>query len=79
VRCSTQPHPLPDIAREGDIEKLDFGIRAAAEAGFPGFVPDACLINLYVPGAKPGLHALVGRRRLNVTFRRVWPAEMSPR
>ncbi|WP_425219780.1 DNA oxidative demethylase AlkB [Ralstonia solanacearum] len=29
---------------------------AAAEAGFPGFVPDACLINRYVPGARLSLH-----------------------
>ena len=29
---------------------------AAEEAGFSGFVPDACLINRYQPGAKMGLH-----------------------
>ncbi len=29
---------------------------AAARAGFPGFVPDACLINRYQPGARMGLH-----------------------
>ncbi len=29
---------------------------AAAAAGFAGFVPDACLINRYVPGAKMSLH-----------------------
>ena len=29
---------------------------AAREAGFAGFVPDACLINRYVPGAKMSLH-----------------------
>ena len=29
---------------------------AAAEAGFSGFVPDACLVNRYVPGAKMSLH-----------------------
>lgn len=29
---------------------------AAAEAGFPGFIPDACLINRYEPGAKLSLH-----------------------
>lgn len=29
---------------------------AAREAGFPDFVPDACLINRYVPGAKMSLH-----------------------
>ncbi len=30
--------------------------QAAALAGYPGFVPDACLINRYVPGARMGLH-----------------------
>jgi alkylated DNA repair protein (DNA oxidative demethylase) len=30
--------------------------QAAAEAGFPGFAPDACLINRYEPGAKLSLH-----------------------
>jgi DNA oxidative demethylase len=30
--------------------------RAAAAAGFPGFLPDACLINRYEPGAKLSLH-----------------------
>ena len=29
---------------------------AAAAAGFDGFVPDACLINRYVPGARLTLH-----------------------
>jgi alkylated DNA repair protein (DNA oxidative demethylase) len=29
---------------------------AAAEAGFAGFAPDACLINRYEPGAKMSLH-----------------------
>ena len=29
---------------------------AAAEAGFVGYDPDACLINRYVAGAKLGLH-----------------------
>ena len=29
---------------------------AATEAGFSGFVPDACLVNRYVPGAKMSLH-----------------------
>ena len=29
---------------------------AAAAAGFEGFVPDACLINRYVPGSKMSLH-----------------------
>lgn len=41
--------PMPDsllrLARE-----------AAASAGFPGFAPDACLINRYAPGARMSLH-----------------------
>lgn len=39
------PAPLADLAR-----------RAAAEAGFGGFAPDACLINHYTPGSRMGLH-----------------------
>ena len=31
-------------------------VRAAAAAGYRGFMPDSCLINRYVPGAKMGLH-----------------------
>ena len=30
--------------------------QAAADAGYPGFQPDACLINLYEPGARLTLH-----------------------
>lgn len=30
--------------------------RAAAAAGFPRFVPDACLVNRYAPGARMALH-----------------------
>lgn len=29
---------------------------AAADAGFKGFAPDACLVNRYVPGARVTLH-----------------------
>ena len=29
---------------------------AAATAGYPGFVPDACLVNRYEPGARLSLH-----------------------
>lgn len=29
---------------------------AAQEAGYPGFVPDACLVNEYAPGARLSLH-----------------------
>ena len=35
---------------------LDLAGRAAAEAGFPNYDPDACLINRYTAGAKLGLH-----------------------
>ena len=34
----------------------DLAARAAAAAGFPGFAPDACLINRYEPGARLTLH-----------------------
>jgi alkylated DNA repair protein (DNA oxidative demethylase) len=34
----------------------DLAAEAASEAGFDGFVPDACLINRYEPGAKLSLH-----------------------
>ncbi|CAG0911685.1 unnamed protein product, partial [Cyprideis torosa] len=45
-----KPWPvMPDIFR-------DLAIRAAARAGYPGFAPDACLINCYRPGTKMGLH-----------------------
>ena len=35
---------------------LDLAGRAAAEAGFARYDPDACLINRYLAGAKLGLH-----------------------
>jgi alkylated DNA repair protein (DNA oxidative demethylase) len=35
---------------------LSLASEAAAEAGFSGFVPDVCLINRYVPGARMSLH-----------------------
>jgi alkylated DNA repair protein (DNA oxidative demethylase) len=35
---------------------LDLAARAATEAGFPHYDPDACLINRYLAGAKLGLH-----------------------
>ena len=47
---SNQPWPaMPDgfLALAGS---------AAAEAGFEGFTPNACLINRYEPGARMGLH-----------------------
>jgi alkylated DNA repair protein (DNA oxidative demethylase) len=41
--------PLPPLVST-------LGRRAAAAAGFPGFVPDACLVNRYDPGARLSLH-----------------------
>jgi alkylated DNA repair protein (DNA oxidative demethylase) len=35
---------------------LELARQAAAEGGFHGFAPDACLINRYEPGAKMSLH-----------------------
>ncbi|WP_315706222.1 MULTISPECIES: DNA oxidative demethylase AlkB [unclassified Bradyrhizobium] len=47
---SGRPWPsMPPLLR-------DLAEQAAAEAGFAGFAPDACLINCYEPGAKMSLH-----------------------
>ena len=47
---SGQPWPaMPESWRQ-------FAVAAAAEAGFPGFQPDACLINRYAPASKMALH-----------------------
>lgn len=35
---------------------FDLAQRAAAQAGYADFVPEACLINQYLPGAKLSLH-----------------------
>ena len=35
---------------------LAFASRIAAQAGFVGFAPDACLVNLYEPGTRMSLH-----------------------
>ena len=35
---------------------LALAAQAAARAGFDGFVPDACLVNCYLPGARLSLH-----------------------
>lgn len=40
---------MPDAFR-------DLATRAAAQAGFGGFAPDACLVNRYEPGARLSLH-----------------------
>lgn len=37
-------------------ELLQLAEAAAAQAGYHGFVPDSCLINVYAPGSKMGLH-----------------------
>ena len=45
-----RPWPaLPDVF-------LALAARAAEQAGYPGFVPDACLINHYQPGSRLTLH-----------------------
>ena len=41
--------PMPDCF-------LELATGAAEEAGFPSFVPDACLMNRYQPGARLSLH-----------------------
>jgi len=47
---SGQPWPqIPDSF-------LRLAENAAAESGFPEFIPNACLINRYAPGAKMSLH-----------------------
>lgn len=35
---------------------LDLAVAAAEAAGFTGFLPDACLVNRYAPGARLSLH-----------------------
>ena len=35
---------------------MELAQRAAAQAGFANFVPESCLVNEYVPGAKLSLH-----------------------
>jgi DNA oxidative demethylase len=47
---SGQPWPpMPDCFR-------DLALRAAAQAGFERFNPDACLVNSYEPGTRLSLH-----------------------
>ncbi|MGN6529915.1 MAG: DNA oxidative demethylase AlkB [Burkholderiaceae bacterium] len=47
---SGRPWPaLPDAFR-------DLARDAAERAGYPGFAPDACLVNRYAPGARLSLH-----------------------
>src|SRR4051794_40168020 len=48
--ASKQPWPdMPAVFRE-------LAGKAAAQAGFPGFRPEACLVNRYEPGARLSLH-----------------------
>jgi alkylated DNA repair protein (DNA oxidative demethylase) len=50
VDLGGKPWPaMPQIFRS-------LATRAAETAGFPGFQPDSCLINLYEPGARLSLH-----------------------
>ncbi len=52
---ATQPDThLPWPAIQQVILKL--ASEAARKAGYPDFVPDSCLINVYEPGSKMGLH-----------------------
>lgn len=44
--------PWPDLPEAF----LRLAQAAAADAGFPGFTPDACLVNRYEPGARLSLH-----------------------
>lgn len=49
----------PDSGRPWPPMPADFlalAAQAAAAAGFQGFVPDACLINRYLPGSRLSLH-----------------------
>lgn len=39
--------------------------RAAAEAGYPGFDPDGCLVNRYLPGARMSLHQDLNERDMS--------------
>ena len=48
----TSGRPWPAMPEQ--FRRLAAG--AAATAGFPGFAPDACLINRYAPGARLSLH-----------------------
>ena len=55
---SAQPWPALPAAF------LTLARTAAEAAGFNGFVPDACLINSYAPGAKMSLHQDKNERSL---------------
>ena len=56
---SGKPWPrMPDVFRE-------LARDAAATAGFENFKPDACLVNLYAPGARVSLHQDKNERDFN--------------
>jgi DNA oxidative demethylase len=48
---------------------LTLATNAAAKAGFKEFVPDACLINQYDPGARLTLHQYKERAGFRPTYR----------
>ena len=35
---------------------LELASKCASQAGYPGFIPDSCLVNRYWPGARMGTH-----------------------
>ena len=47
------------------VSFLTFATKSALEAGFADFVPDACLINQYKPGARMSLHQDKNERDFN--------------
>jgi alkylated DNA repair protein (DNA oxidative demethylase) len=55
--------PWPPVPAAFD----DLALAAAEKAGFPGFRPDACLVNRYGPGARLALHQ--DRNELDIS----WP------
>jgi DNA oxidative demethylase len=59
-RCGYRYDPVdPDSGTHWPAMPDSFralAFRAAAEAGFAGYAPDACLINRYVAGSRLGLH-----------------------
>ncbi|KOQ21998.1 alpha-ketoglutarate-dependent dioxygenase, partial [Achromobacter xylosoxidans] len=53
----TREDPLSGLPWPAMPEAFDTLARAAAlAAGFPGFAPDACLVNRYQPGSRLSLH-----------------------
>ena len=44
------------MAGDAGVVSCDWPRQAAAQGGFDGFAPDACLINRYAPGARMSLH-----------------------